>query len=100
VEFGKVSDRISAAPYVTSVATLDGQAFAAVSTGAVYELWYTKTGSAWTRTQTPIEPTTAGDHTMVIAARDAGNLSGSGPSMLLLADDGSGGQVWTGVRKS
>ena len=61
---------------------------ATVSTGDHYELWQTDDGRSWNRVDVPLEPETAGDHTLV---------AGDGEdALLLVGDSGAGGRVWTG----
>ena len=64
---------------------------ATVSTGSRYELWRTDDGRDWQRVDVPLQPQTAGDHTLAVAA---------GEELLLLADAGDGGHVWVGERVS
>ena len=60
---------------------------ASVSTGDHYELWHTGDGREWQRVEVPLEPQTAGDHTLMVAA---------GGEVLVVADAGDGGHVWAG----
>jgi hypothetical protein len=53
-----------------------------------YQLWESPDGSEWHRLAVPLSPGTAGDHTLSVAA--------DGTDVLLVADDGTGGRVWTG----
>ena len=87
VEFGRIADSWRGAPYVASLATTSAGVLATVSTGDHYELWHTGDGSAWQRVDVPLEPQTAGDHTMSVAA---------GGEVLVVADAGDGGHVWAG----
>ena len=61
---------------------------ASVSTGDHYELWHTDDGREWQRVEVPLEPQTAGDHTLMVAA---------GGEVLVVADAGDGGHVWAGT---
>ena len=64
---------------------------ATVSTGDHYEMWQTDDGRTWERVDVPLEPQTAGDHTLMVAA---------GEDLLVVADAGDGGHVWVGERVS
>ena len=74
------------APYVASLGRTPLGVLATVSTGDHYELWRTDDGRTWGRVEVPLEPPTAGDHTLVAADGDA---------LLLVGDAGDGGHVWT-----
>ncbi|NPD04686.1 hypothetical protein HN031_08310 [Nocardioides sp. zg-1308] len=87
VSFGEVAQEWRGAPYVASLVTTTAGALASVSTGDHYELWQTGDGRDWRRVDVPLEPQTAGDHTLVVAA---------GEDLLLVADAGDGGHVWVG----
>jgi hypothetical protein len=87
VRFGRIAGEWRGAPYVASVATTDLGAMATLSTGDHYELWWTGDGDSWARVEVPLEPQTAGDHTMRVAA---------GGALLVVADAGDGGHVWAG----
>lgn len=60
---------------------------AAVSDGAAYELWTSSGDEDRRAVRTPKHPTTAGEHTMSVASE--------GDQVLLLADDGEQGRLWT-----
>ncbi len=87
VTFGEIADSWRGAPYVASLARTPLGVLATVSTGDHYELWQTGDGRSWNRVDVPLEPETAGDHTLV---------AGSGADLLLVGDSGAGGRVWTG----
>ncbi len=87
VEFGRIADSWRGAPYVASLAVTSAGVLATVSTGDHYELWHTGDGQAWQQVEVPLEPRTAGDHTMSVAA---------GGGVLVVADAGDGGHVWAG----
>lgn len=87
VTFGTIPDGWRAAPYVASLARTPLGVLATVSTGERYELWRTDDGRDWQRVDVPLEPETAGDHTLAVAGGD---------DLLLAADAGAGGQVWVG----
>jgi hypothetical protein len=87
VLFGRIAEEWRGAPYVASLAATDRGTMATISTGDHYELWWTGAGGSWTRVEVPLEPETAGDHTMMVAA---------GGELLVVADAGDGGQVWAG----
>lgn len=87
VAFGRIADEWRGAPYVASVATTDLGVVATLSTGDHYELWWSADGGSWARVEVPLEPQTAGDHTMMVAA---------GGDVLVVADAGDGGHVWAG----
>jgi hypothetical protein len=84
--FGAVADDARASPYVAGLAAAGGHAYAAVSDGVRYRLWFTDDGASWREAAVPVAPETAGDHTLGVAATDA--------AVLLLADDGTAGRVW------
>lgn len=91
VTFGEIADGADwrGAPYVASLARTPLGVLATVSTGDHYELWRTDDGRGWERVVVPLEPETAGDHTLV---------AGSGEDdLLLVGDSGTGGRVWTGA---
>jgi hypothetical protein len=90
VTFGSVADSWRGAPYVASLARTPAGVLATVSTGDHYELWQSDDGRAWVRVDVPLEPVTAGDHTLVAGAGD--------DALLLLGDAGEGGRVWSGQR--
>ena len=87
VTFGRIAEEWRGAPYVASLAPTPVGVLATVSTGDHYELWQTTGGREWTPVEAPLEPQTAGDHTLVVAA---------GEDLLLVADAGDGGHVWAG----
>lgn len=58
-----------------------------VSTGDHYELWQTGDGRTWRQVDVPLEPPTAGDHSVMAVAGD---------DVLLVGDAGDGGHVWVG----
>jgi photosystem II stability/assembly factor-like uncharacterized protein len=86
--FGRVRSDATGSPFVAALAADAGGFWATTSDGARYALWHSPDGDDWTRVDTPAKaPTTAGDHILTIAA--------DGSDVLLLADDGEGGRVWT-----
>ena len=87
VRFGALAEDWVGAAYVASLAVTDTGVMATVSDGASYQLWHTISGRTWQRLDVPVTPETAGDHTLTV---------GSGAGLLLLADAGDGGRVWTG----
>ena len=90
VTFGAIADSWRGAPYVASLARTPAGVLATVSTGDHYELWQSADGRGWVRVGVPLEPVTAGDHTLVAGAGD--------DSLLLVGDAGQGGRVWSGQR--
>ena len=87
VPFGAIAEEWRGAPYVASLAGTPAGVLATVSTGVRYELWQTGDGRDWQRVDVPLEPQTAGDHSLVVAAGD---------DLLLVGDAGDGGHVWVG----
>jgi hypothetical protein len=87
VTFGEIAEEWRGAPYVASLAPTPAGMLATVSTGDHYEFWQTPDGRDWRRVEVPLEPQTAGDHTLMAAA---------GADLLLVADAGDGGHVWVG----
>ncbi|SEB88344.1 hypothetical protein SAMN04489844_1253 [Nocardioides exalbidus] len=87
VTFGSVADSWTGAPYVASLAMTPAGMLATVSTGQRYEMWQTDDGRDWRQVDVPLEPQTAGDHTLVAAG---------GGSLLVIGDAGDGGHVWIG----
>lgn len=85
--FGRVAEDWVGAPYVASLVRTDAGVLATLSDGADYRLWHTADGESWRQVDVPQAPTTAGDHALAV---------GAGRDLLLLADDGEGGRVWTG----
>jgi hypothetical protein len=91
VTFGAIAEEWHGAPYVASLAPTPIGVVATVSTGDHYEMWQTDDGRTWERVDVPLEPQTAGDHTLMVAA---------GEDLLVVADAGDGGHVWVGERVS
>lgn len=91
VSFGAIAEEWRGAPYVASLAATSTGIFATVSTGERYELWRTDDGRDWQQVDVPLQPQTAGDHTLMVAA---------GGDVLLVGDAGDGGHVWSGERVS
>ncbi|MET0997854.1 MAG: hypothetical protein ABWX73_03975 [Marmoricola sp.] len=87
VRFGDLDEDGHAAPFVSSLTTSGGRLVASVSDGAAYALWASGSGEDWRSGRTPTHPTTAGEHTMSVAS--------DGDQVLLLADDGEQGRLWT-----
>ncbi|MCW2737982.1 hypothetical protein [Nocardioides sp.] len=87
VTFGAIAESWRGAPYVASLASTPVGALATVSTGDHYELWQTDDGRTWQQVGVPLEPPTAGDHSLMAVAGD---------ELLLVADAGDGGHVWVG----
>ena len=85
--FGRIADSWRGAPYVASLARTSAGVLATVSTGDHYELWQTDDGRDWRQVAVPLTPETAGDHTLAVAG---------GEELLLVADAGEGGRVWSG----
>ena len=76
------------APYVASLARTPAGVLATVSTGDHYELWQTDDGRDWREVVVPLD---AGDGRRPHALAVAG-----GEALLLVADAGDGGRVWSG----
>ena len=85
--FGEIAESWRGAPYVASLARTSAGVLATVSTGDHYELWQTDDGRDWREVVVPLTPETAGDHTLAVAG---------GEELLLVADAGDGGRVWSG----
>ena len=85
--FGEIAESWRGAPYVASLARTSAGVLATVSTGDHYELWQTVDGRDWREVGVPLTPETAGDHTLAVAG---------GEELLLVADAGDGGRVWSG----
>lgn len=86
-EFGRFPKDGGASPFVASAASSDGGVWATTSDGSRYALWHSADGDRWARVDIPVRPATAGDHTLAVAAADDG--------LVLVADDGARGRVWT-----
>jgi hypothetical protein len=86
--FGAVAGSWRGAPYVASLVRTPVGVLATLSTGDHYELWQTNDGRTWRQVDVPLEPQTAGDHSLVAADGDA---------LLLVGDAGDGGHVWSGT---
>ena len=85
--FGDIAKDWVGAPYAASlVATADGLV-ATISNGKSYELWSSGDGERWAKVDTPVAPVVAGDHALAVGASD--------DEVLLVADDGSGGRIWS-----
>jgi hypothetical protein len=87
VSFGDVADSWKGSPYVASLAQTPAGMLATVSTGQRYEMWQTSDGREWRQVDVPLQPQTAGDHTLVAAG---------GRSLVVVGDAGDGGHVWVG----
>ena len=87
VRFGRQADDWVGAAYVASLVGTDAGVLATLSDGAAYQLWHSGDGRDWEQLAVPTAPVVAGDHTLVV---------GTGGRLLLLADEGDGGRVWTG----
>ena len=86
--FGRIPRDGGSSPFVASATTDPGGIWATTSDGTRYALWHSADGDRWTRVDTPAStPSTAGDHTLAVAAADVG--------MVLLSDDGRRARVWT-----
>lgn len=85
--FGALDDDAPAAPFVASLALGGGRVWATVSDGERYQLWTSHDARDWRRLETPAEPRTAGEQVLAVAADE--------DSVVLLADDGEAGRVWT-----
>lgn len=88
VSFGAVADSWRGAPYVSSLVATPVGVLATLSTGDHYQLWQTADGRTWRQVDVPLEPQTAGDHSLMAAAGD---------DLLLVGDAGDGGHVWSGA---
>jgi hypothetical protein len=87
VGFGAIADEWRGTPYVASLAPTPVGVLATVSTGDHYELWQTGDGRTWRQVDVPLQPPTAGDHSLMAVA---------GGELLLVGDAGDGGHVWVG----
>ena len=87
-KFGRIPSDGGASPFVASAASGPDGVWATTSDGSRYALWHSADGDRWTRVGSPASaPRTAGDHTLAVAAGDAG--------VVLVSDDGRAGRVWT-----
>lgn len=85
------TDDAHASPFVSSLATGDRGLWATTSDGASYALWHSGDGRAWSVVPLPATaPETAAERILTVATHDK--------HVLLLADDGTAGRVWTSVR--
>jgi hypothetical protein len=84
--FGGLAAGSTGAPFVAGLATGEHGTLATVSDGARLRLWLGPSDAAWRAVSTPLEPRSAGDTQLTVAA--------DGPTVLLLADDGRAGRVW------
>lgn len=87
VRFGRLSSEPTGAPYVATLVDSDLGVLATVSTGADYELWLLGGDETWQRLDVPLTPQTAGDHALAVG--------GGGSALVLVADAGEGGRLWT-----
>ena len=86
--FGRLPSDARASPFVASLADGGADLWMTTSDGVRYALWRSADGDDWERVDTPARgPVTAGDHILSVAADPDG--------VLLLADDGATGRVWT-----
>ena len=85
--FGQIDDDGRAAPFVNALTTSGHALLAAVSDASRYGLWASDAGENWRAVRTPTRPTTAGEHVMSVVAE--------GDEVLLIADDGEAGRVWS-----
>ena len=85
--FGALDDDGRASPFVSALTVTGERLVVTVSDAAAYAMWTSTGGEDWRQVRTPTHPTTAGEHTMSVAS--------DGDQVLLLADDGEHGRVWT-----
>jgi hypothetical protein len=85
--FGDPDAEGGSARYVRSLTAAGALVLATVSDGEHYALWASPdAGERWSDVQTPVSPSTAGEHGLV-ARTGAGKV-------VLLSDDGEAGRVW------
>jgi hypothetical protein len=87
-DFGSLPDDATRSPFVATLVTGTTGLWATTSDGADYALWHSDDGDGWSPVRLPAEPpATAGEHVLAVATYD--------DVVLLLADDGEGGRVWS-----
>lgn len=85
--FGALPEESRRSPFVSSLVSGDRGLWATTSDGTSYALWHSSDGDEWTSVPTAEQaPETGGEHILTVAAK--------GDTVLLLADDGTGGRLW------
>ncbi len=85
--FGVLPDEARRSPFVSSLVTSGRGLWSTTSDGATYALWHSTDGDEWARATIPVQaPETGGERILTVAADDE--------TVLLLADDGTGGRLW------
>jgi hypothetical protein len=84
---GRLAAGGTTAPFVSGLAHGAAGTLVAASDGARFRLWLTSARSGSRTVDVPIAPTATGDHGLVV--------TGDRSTVLLLADDGRAGRVWT-----
>ncbi len=85
--FGVLPEDARRSPFVSSLVDGGRGLWATTSDGATYALWQSSNGDEWTRAGIPEQaPETGGERILTVAAE--------GETVLLLADDGTGGRLW------
>jgi hypothetical protein len=84
--FGVLAADRHASPFVSSLVTGHRGLWATTSDGATYALWHSTDGDEWAQAASPAAPETGGERILTVAADDE--------TVLLLADDGTGGRLW------
>jgi hypothetical protein len=87
-DFGALPADATRSPFVASLVTGASGMWATTSDGAAYALWHSDDGDEWGPVTLPATPpVTAGEHVLAVATYD--------DVVLLLADDGEGGRLWS-----
>lgn len=85
--FGVLPEGATRSPFVSSLVGGERGLWATTSDGATYAAWHSPDGEEWSPVTTPATaPETGGERILTVAA-DA-------QTVLLLADDGTGGRLW------
>lgn len=85
--FGVLPESATRSPFVSSLVSGERGLWATTSDGASYAAWHSPNGDEWSSVTTPATaPETGGERILTVAA--------DGDTVLLLADDGTGGRLW------
>ena len=85
--FGVLPEDATRSPFVSSLVGGERGLWSTTSDGASYAMWHSPDGKEWTTVSLPAgAPETGGERILTVAAE--------GDTVLLLADDGTGGRLW------
>lgn len=85
--FGVLPEDATRSPFVSSLVDGERGLWSTTSDGAAFALWHSPDGEEWTTATLPASaPQVGGERILTVAAHDE--------TVLLLADDGTGGRLW------